>query len=318
MSRNLPALLVLGLSLSLMAMTAARAQSVEQFYKGRSITHARRDGARRHQRHFGAPGRQVSRPIRPRQSGRCGAEQSGRWRAHHRQQALQQRGAGRHGSGKIRARGAAATDPRRSQRAVRFATKFAWLGSMSSYGNDAYFLLVNANGRVKEHRASCAGGGVPINARLRQFCIQQLHLRGHRQRSARPQRQRDPRLHRRRQPLFLAMQTGELDGQYSGPELGAQRPAPPLEQGRVPAPDGVRPHHPASGLSGYSDRPRDDPGPQGAGADRLRRAAVLHGATVRGAARHSRPTAPRLCKPRSWTCAAIRNSWPRPRRSAST
>src|SRR6202043_454601 len=44
------------------------------------------------------------------------------------------------------------------------STKFVWLGSLSSYANDAYLLLVNANNRVKSVD-ELKGPGMPINLR---------------------------------------------------------------------------------------------------------------------------------------------------------
>ena len=127
------------------------------------------------------------------------------------------------------------------------STKFVWLGSLSSYTNDAYLLLVNAGNRVKNVE-ELRRPGMPLtlgsdnSASSNQiFAVIAKEILG-------PQRQRDPRLHRRRQPV-----PGDAERRarrpVRGPELGAQRPARPVEQGRVPPADGVRPHHPASGFS---------------------------------------------------------------------
>src|SRR6202163_2614900 len=42
------------------------------------------------------------------------------------------------------------------------STRFVWLGSLSSYANDAYFLLVNANSRVRSI-GELKGPDMPIN-----------------------------------------------------------------------------------------------------------------------------------------------------------
>ena len=59
-------------------------------------------------------------------------------------------------------------------------TKFTWLGSLSSYANDAYLLLVNARQPVKSVE-ELRRPGMPLDARLRQLGLQQPDLRAHRQ-----------------------------------------------------------------------------------------------------------------------------------------
>ena len=92
--------------------------------------------------------------------------------------------------------------------------KFTWLGSLSSYANDAYFLLVNADNRVKSVE-ELRGGGAPINLGADNsassnliFAViakETLHLnvnviRGYTGAAN----------------LFLAMQSREIDGQFVG------------------------------------------------------------------------------------------------------
>ena len=94
------------------------------------------------------------------------------------------------------------------------STKFVWLGSISSYANDAYFLLVNAGGRVKS-LSELQKPGVPINlgsdnSASSNFIFAVIAreviglnvnvIRGYTGAAS----------------LFLGMQRGELDGQYVG------------------------------------------------------------------------------------------------------
>ncbi len=94
------------------------------------------------------------------------------------------------------------------------STKFVWLGSISSYANDAYFLLVNANGRVRSI-GELQRPGVPINlgsdnSASSNFIFAVIAkevlglnvnvIRGYTGAAS----------------LFLGMQSGELDGQYVG------------------------------------------------------------------------------------------------------
>ena len=94
------------------------------------------------------------------------------------------------------------------------STKFVWLGSLSSYTNDAYFLLVNANNRVKSVDA-LKGPGVPINlgsdnsASSNQiFAVIAKEILGLNVNVIRG--------YTGAASLFLAMQSGELDGQFVG------------------------------------------------------------------------------------------------------
>jgi tripartite-type tricarboxylate transporter receptor subunit TctC len=94
------------------------------------------------------------------------------------------------------------------------STKFTWLGSLSSYANDAYFLLVNADARVKSLE-ELRQGGKPINLGADNSASSNLIfaviakevlglnvnvIRGYTGAAN----------------LFLAMQSHELDGQFVG------------------------------------------------------------------------------------------------------
>jgi tripartite-type tricarboxylate transporter receptor subunit TctC len=94
------------------------------------------------------------------------------------------------------------------------STKFVWLGSLSSYANDAYLLLVNANNRVKSVD-ELTGPGVPINlgsdnsASSNQiFAVIAKEILGLNVNVIRG--------YTGAASLFLAMQSGELDGQFVG------------------------------------------------------------------------------------------------------
>jgi tripartite-type tricarboxylate transporter receptor subunit TctC len=94
------------------------------------------------------------------------------------------------------------------------STRFVWLGSLSSYTNDAYFLLVNANNRVKSIN-ELRGGGMPItlgsdnSASSNQiFAVIAKEILGLNVKVIRG--------YTGAASLFLAMQSGELDGQFVG------------------------------------------------------------------------------------------------------
>jgi tripartite-type tricarboxylate transporter receptor subunit TctC len=94
------------------------------------------------------------------------------------------------------------------------SAKFVWLGSLSSYANDAYFLLVNANSRVKSV-GELRGPGVPINlgsdnsASSNQiFAVIAKDVLGLNVNVIRG--------YTGAASLFLAMQSAELDGQFVG------------------------------------------------------------------------------------------------------
>jgi tripartite-type tricarboxylate transporter receptor subunit TctC len=213
MSRNLPALLALLVGLSLMATPPAQAQTVEQFYKGRSVTML--VGT--------APG--GINDI----SARLVAKYLGRFVPGNPAVVVQNNpGAGglitanklynsAERDGTVLAKFERAVPQLQIQgdpNAQFDSTKFAWLGSISSYANDAYFLLVNADGRTKSV-GELAQPGVPINlgsdnSASSNFIFAVIAkevlglnvnvIRGYTGAAS----------------LFLGMQRGELDGQYVG------------------------------------------------------------------------------------------------------
>ncbi len=94
------------------------------------------------------------------------------------------------------------------------STRFTWLGSLSSYANDAYFLLVNANNRIKSVEELHAGG-VPINLGADNsassnliFAVIAREILGLNVNVIRG--------YTGAANLFLAMQSHEIDGQYVG------------------------------------------------------------------------------------------------------
>jgi tripartite-type tricarboxylate transporter receptor subunit TctC len=94
------------------------------------------------------------------------------------------------------------------------STRFTWLGSLSSYTNDAYLLLVNAGNRVK-NIDELKGSGMPINvgsdnsASSNQiFAIIAKEILGLDLNVIRG--------YAGAASLFLAMQRGEIDGQFVG------------------------------------------------------------------------------------------------------
>ena len=117
--------------------------------QGPAMTHGGRHFAGRHQRHFGAVCRTPSRPLHPRQPDFHGAEHAGRRRPLLRQPPLQRRPSM-----------TALSSPSSSARVPQLAIqgdpnvnfdprKFTWLGSLSSYADDAYLMLIMATNPVK-------------------------------------------------------------------------------------------------------------------------------------------------------------------------
>jgi tripartite-type tricarboxylate transporter receptor subunit TctC len=199
--------------LTLLAVQPAAAQSVEQFYKGRSITMLVGNApggindisARLVAKHLGRfiPGNpSVVVQNNPGAGGLinanklyANAEKDGSVLAKFERAVPQQQIQG---------------DPN----AHFDSTKFVWLGSLSSYRNDAYLLLVNANNRVKSID-ELKGPGAPINvgadnsASSNQiFAIIGKEILGLNLNVIRG--------YAGAASLFLAMQRGEIDGQYVG------------------------------------------------------------------------------------------------------
>jgi tripartite-type tricarboxylate transporter receptor subunit TctC len=204
---------VMGCCLSLLAIWPADAQSVDQFYKGRSITMLvgtapggiNDISARLVAKHLGRfiPGNPTV--IVQNNPGAGGlitanklyinAEKDGSVLAKF-ERAVPQ----------LQIQG----DPK----AQFDSTKFVWLGSLSSYENDAYLLLVNTNNRVKSVD-ELRGPGAPINlgsdnsASSNQiFAVIAKEILGLNVNVIRG--------YTGAASLFLAMQSGELDGQFVG------------------------------------------------------------------------------------------------------
>jgi tripartite-type tricarboxylate transporter receptor subunit TctC len=204
---------IVGCCLSLLAIQRADAQSVEQFYKGRSITML--VGT--------APG--GINDI----SARLVAKHLGRFIPGNPTVVVQNNpGAGglitanklyinAEKDGSVLAKFERAVPQLQIQGApnAQFdSTKFVWLGSLSSYANDGYLLLVNANNRVKSVD-ELRGPGVPINlgsdnsASSNQiFAVIAKEILGLNVNVIRG--------YTGAASLFLAMQSGELDGQFVG------------------------------------------------------------------------------------------------------
>jgi hypothetical protein len=145
--------------------------------------------------------------------------------------------------------------------------KITWLGSVSSYANDAYTLSVNASFHAKTvddlrkpDRPSAKVGSTGVGATNGIFTniakdvlgLNIQHVRGYRGASQ----------------VFLD------EGWTAGAVAGR----------RVPPAGHVRAHHALSGISRGANRPRTDQRSQGAAAARFCRSAVLHGAAIGGAA----------------------------------
>jgi tripartite-type tricarboxylate transporter receptor subunit TctC len=211
--RPVRAIVGCGLGLGLLAMQPAAAQSVEQFYKGRSVTML--VGT--------APG--GINDI----SARLVAKHLGRFVPGNPSIVVQNNpGAG----GLVTANKLYSTAEKDGSVLAKFeravpqlqiqgdpnaqfdSTKFVWLGSLSSYTNDAYLLLVNADNRIKSVD-ELKGPGAPINLGADNSASSNLIfaviakevlglnvnvIRGYTGAAN----------------LFLAMQSRELDGQFVG------------------------------------------------------------------------------------------------------
>ena len=161
--------------------------------------------------------------------------------------------------------------------------KFTWLGSLSSYADDAYLLLVNDGYRAKTvadlrkpgkptmlGADNAASSNLVFGLIAREVLGLNLNvIRGYAGAA----------------PMFLAMQSNELDGQMIGLSSDQDRAARPLEPARISAADSVRAQHAPRGAGRSPDRARIGDGCRRPRADRVRRVAVLHGLAVRRAAR---------------------------------
>jgi tripartite-type tricarboxylate transporter receptor subunit TctC len=203
----------LGIVLSLPAMEPAQAQSVEQFYKGRAVTMLvgtapggiNDISARLVAKHLGRliPGNPaIVVQNNPGAGGLITANKL-------------YNNAEKDGSVLAKFERAVPQLQIQGDPNAQFdSTKFVWLGSLSSYANDAYLLLVNANSRVRsvgELRAP----GMPISlgsdnsASSNQiFAVIAKEVLGLNVKVIRG--------YTGAASLFLAMQSGELDGQFVG------------------------------------------------------------------------------------------------------
>ena len=134
--------------------------------------------------------------------------------------------------------------------------KLTWLGSVSSYKDDAYLMLVNANhpaqnvADLKKPGVSVTlGGDTSASSNLIFALIARDVLE--------PQRQGGARLSWRGAdvPRHAARRARRPDG---GPELDPHRPEGPVGQESIPAADALRPDHAAAGFPRRADRARTD------------------------------------------------------------
>src|SRR5580700_6922390 len=213
MRRRVPAVVGFVLGLGLLALPPAHAQSVEQFYKGRAVTMLvgtapggiNDISARLVAKHLGRfiPGNpSIVVQNNPGAGGLITANKL-------------YNNADRDGSVLAKFERAVPQLQIEGDPKAQFdSTRFVWLGSLSSYANDAYFLLVNANSRVKSV-GELKGPGTPINLGSDNSASSNLIfaviakevlglnvnvIRGYTGAAS----------------LFLAMQSGELDGQFVG------------------------------------------------------------------------------------------------------
>jgi tripartite-type tricarboxylate transporter receptor subunit TctC len=213
MIRNWQRVMGLATGLGLLAMGQAQAQSVEQFYKGRSVTMLvgtspggiNDISARLVAKHLGRfiPGNPaIVVQNNPGAGGLITANKL-------------YNNAEKDGSVLAKFERAVPQLQIQGDTNAQFdSTKFVWLGSLSSYANDAYLLLINSTNRVKSID-ELKGPGMPINLGADNSASSNLIfaviakeilglnvnvIRGYTG-AAR---------------LFLGMQSGELDGQFVG------------------------------------------------------------------------------------------------------
>ena len=194
--------------------------------------------------------------------------------------------------------------------------KFTWLGSLSSYADDAYLMLVNANHAAKTIAdLKTPGMSVTLGADNAAssnliFAVIAKEVLGLNVNVVRG--------YTGAAPLFLAMQRGELDGQMVGLSSvrTGQRDLWNRKAFRPLMAFGRTTRHPE-----FPDMPigrelTNDP--ERAFAHRIRGASVLHGAAIRRAARYPGGSRQGAAERHSWRCAGTRRSSTKPRSSAST
>ena len=299
-------------------MPRAQAQSVEQFYKGRTITILVGNSPGGINDISARLRRAPYRPLHSRQSRRRGAEQSRRRRRRSPP------------TGSITTpRRTAPCSPSSSARCRSSPSRATRTPSSirpSSSGSAACRPMpttpicspINASNPVKSVDEIKPGGGKSVTLGADASASSNLIFAMIAKEVLGLNIKHRARLHRRGAACSWRCRAASSTASIVGPELDQERPARPLQQARVPRADGVRPHHAPSRISRRPDRPRDDEGHERAGADRLRRNPVLHGAAVRGAARRPARSRQGACRRRSWRCARTRRSSTTPPSSAST
>ena len=185
--------------------------------------------------------------------------------------------------------------------AAKFKSEeFTWLGTSSSYEDDAYCLVIRADApfktiadvqkpaAVRSCSAALAAGGTDTDIVA--------------DRARRVQAQHPARARLAAAPeLNLAIQRGEVEGRAIGMssiQTGLRRLA---ARGQAALPAAVRPRDALEGPARRADRARARQDRRRQGAARARRAAVPDGAAVHGAARRARRRRPRSSRRPSWT-----------------
>jgi tripartite-type tricarboxylate transporter receptor subunit TctC len=213
MIRNWQRVMGLATGLGLLAMGQAQAQSVEQFYKGRSVTMLvgtspggiNDISARLVAKHLGRfiPGNPaIVVQNNPGAGGLITANKL-------------YNNAEKDGSVLAKFERAVPQLQIQGDTNAQFdSTKFVWLGSLSSYANDAYLLLINSTNRVKSID-ELKGPGMPINLGADNsassnliFAVIAKEILGLNVNVSRG--------YTGAARLFLGMQSGELDGQFVG------------------------------------------------------------------------------------------------------
>ena len=197
--------------------------------------------------------------------------------------------------------------------------KFTWLGSSSSFANDAYLLLVRKDATVKTVEDARRPGGPPHHPRRDgRRHVERRHADGP-ARHARLQHQADQRLHRQRRAVHGdgAQRGGGPHGRLVGREVeqarlaeaGRRRCRRSSSFGRATRhPD--FPNVPTARELAKSDRDRDPHRNPGSALSACRDPTRRR--------RTCRRRAPRRCRMPSWPPTRIRPIWRRRRSSTST
>ncbi len=181
---------------------------------GQDHHRAGRHLARRHQRHHGAVRRQAFQPLHPRQSDDQRPVHARRRRPGDRQPHLQRHRA----DGLTLAKLERATPQLAIQgypQAKFDPTKLSWLGSMSSYGGDAYLMLLNPDTPIKSVDDIRVGAPGKITLGANNAASSNL-IFGIIAKEALNLNINVVRGYTGAAPMFLAMQRKEIDGQFVG------------------------------------------------------------------------------------------------------